>query len=137
MEKFKFMDYNTNGEIEVFYEAEEPAFLVGLDSEIRLRYGEYFELIPLMHEHSKIERVAIISLPKNQEKIDGLFQSTGLTKRYIQAYKEFNNIENKKKALAYEKESKYAKGTVSYASCFYGVRYICRCSSEFLSNIKL
>lgn len=92
MGKFKFRDYGTNGEIEVFYEAKEPAFLVGLDSEIRFKYGEFDELTPLLNNYSALERVAVISLPKNQQEIDKLFQTTGLTQKYIKAWKEMNNL---------------------------------------------
>lgn len=92
MENFKFRDYDVSGKMYTFCEAVEPAFLVGVDSEMRLRYGEFDELVPLLDEYSKLERVAVISLPKNQDEIDGLFQSTGLMQRFIQGWKKLNNL---------------------------------------------
>lgn len=88
----KFRDYTEDDKLYTFKECEEPAFLVGLDSEVRLKYGEYEELLTLMDKYSILERVAVIKLPKNQEELDDIFQSTGLTKKLISSYKKINKI---------------------------------------------
>lgn len=55
-------------------------------------YGEFDELVPKMKDYSILNRVAVISLPKNQEEIDKLFQSSGLTSRFIREWKAMQNI---------------------------------------------
>ena len=89
---FKFRDYGLNNQLETYYETDEPAFLVGLKSETRLRYGHFDELVPLMQKYSVLEPVAVVSLPKNQEDIDTLFQNTGATQRFIKTWKKMQNI---------------------------------------------
>lgn len=90
---FEFRDFNTSGELETFLaDVEEPAFLVSLDGEYRIMYGEFDELVPKMSDYSVLNRVAVISLPKNQEEIDKLFQSSGLTSRFIREWKAMQNI---------------------------------------------
>lgn len=80
---FYFRDSNTDDEMWVYGEAENPAFLVSGDG-VRLKYGDVSELETIIEKYEILEPF-ILELPKDQDEIDKLFQNTSYCAAWIRS----------------------------------------------------
>lgn len=80
---FKFRDVNSKGEVEVYYECENPAFIIDSERYYRIKYGNYEELLELMPIYGAIGCL-LVEAPKDQGILDQLFQGSLFFNKYYE-----------------------------------------------------